>query len=129
MTDGTHTAGSSRICYLEIPARDVEASARFYERVFGWQLRRHADGSLAFDDPLSNVSGMWETDLEPMTAAGVVVSIMVPDAAATLAEVVAAGGEALSPPGQQGSEQITRFRDPAGNVFCIYQGDPTAPIG
>ena len=27
---------NGKICYLEIPATDVEASAAFYERVFGW---------------------------------------------------------------------------------------------
>jgi hypothetical protein len=30
---------NGKICYLELPATDVERSAEFYTRVFGWQAR------------------------------------------------------------------------------------------
>lgn len=50
------TFANGKICYLEIPAVDVEASARFYEAVFGWQLRRRDDGSVAFDDGVTEVA-------------------------------------------------------------------------
>jgi len=44
------TATNGKICYLEIPAADVQSSAKFYEQVFGWRLRERGDGELAFDD-------------------------------------------------------------------------------
>jgi predicted enzyme related to lactoylglutathione lyase len=47
-----------KICYLEIPANTVEASADFYSSIFGWKVRRRGDGELAFDDP-GGVSGTW----------------------------------------------------------------------
>lgn len=31
------TLGHGKICHLELPAADAEASAAFYERVFGWR--------------------------------------------------------------------------------------------
>src|SRR5258708_31726118 len=46
-----------KVCYLEIPAVDVDRSAAFYSRIFGWQTRRRGDGALAFDDAVGGVSG------------------------------------------------------------------------
>jgi Predicted enzyme related to lactoylglutathione lyase len=44
------TLGNGKICYLEVPANDVATSAAFYEKVFGWHIRKRGDGSTAFDD-------------------------------------------------------------------------------
>ena len=46
----TPTSNHGKICYLQIPAADVAASARFYSEIFGWELRSHDDGATAFDD-------------------------------------------------------------------------------
>ncbi|MBA4056528.1 MAG: glyoxalase, partial [Marivirga sp.] len=59
MEDKRPTYGNGKICYLEIPAKDTEVSASFYRDSFGWKIRRHGDGSLAFDDGVGEVSGMW----------------------------------------------------------------------
>jgi predicted enzyme related to lactoylglutathione lyase len=45
--------------YLEIPAVDVEQSAEFCRKVFGWEIRRRGDGELALDDTVGEVSGTW----------------------------------------------------------------------
>lgn len=55
------TFGNGKICYVEIPALNVNRSASFYERVFGWRIRRRSDGSVAFDDTVGEVSGTWVT--------------------------------------------------------------------
>lgn len=31
--------GNGKICYVEMPATDIERSAEFYKRVFGWHTR------------------------------------------------------------------------------------------
>ena len=49
------TFGNGKICYIEIPATDVERSADFYAKVFGWQVRRRSNGSTAFDDGVPHV--------------------------------------------------------------------------
>ena len=51
--------GNGKICYIEIPALDIARSAEFYERVFGWSIRKRGDGSTAFDDTVGEVSGAW----------------------------------------------------------------------
>ena len=30
------TLGNGKLCYIEIPASDVQVSAEFYRDVFGW---------------------------------------------------------------------------------------------
>ena len=44
------TTGNGKICYVEMPALDIERSAAFYAGVFGWPIRQRGDGSTAFDD-------------------------------------------------------------------------------
>ena len=53
------TLTNGKICYIEMPATDVRASSEFYEKVFGWGIRRRGDGSIAFDDTAGQVSGTW----------------------------------------------------------------------
>lgn len=115
------TLGNGKVCYLEIPATDVERSAAFYTAVVGWQTRRRGDGRLAFDDGVGQVSGTWVTGRPPATEVGLLVYIMVDDVAATLGRVVAHGGEVVQPIGADAPEITARFRDPAGNVFGLYQ--------
>jgi predicted enzyme related to lactoylglutathione lyase len=47
---------NGKICYVEIPASDVDASARFSTDVFGWQTERAAMAR-AFDDATGALSG------------------------------------------------------------------------
>src|SRR5947207_4896116 len=54
-----------KICYIEIPATDVDASAKFYADVFAWQSRSRGDGSRAFDDTTGAVSGTWVLGRKP----------------------------------------------------------------
>ncbi len=95
MAHGTPTLATGKICYLEIPAVDVERSSRFYRDAFGWELRTRGDGAIAFDDAVKEVSGSWVTGRPPSAEPGIMVHIMVADLEAALAAVRAAGGEVL----------------------------------
>jgi len=37
------TLGNGKICYIEIPALDLQRSAAFYKEIFGWQIRQRKD--------------------------------------------------------------------------------------
>lgn len=115
------TLGNGKICYLEIPAIDIEQSSSFYRDVFGWQLRTRDDGAIAFDDAVGEVSGTWVLGRKPMTEAGLLVYIMVDSATAAVAAVAAHGGRIVQPIGRDAPEITARFTDPAGNVLGIYQ--------
>ncbi|MDP9361372.1 MAG: VOC family protein [Acidobacteriota bacterium] len=115
------TYANGKICYIEIPAIDVDRSSAFYANVFGWQTRKRGDGQLAFDDGVGEVSGTWVVGRPPSSVPGLLVYIMVEDAEATIAAVVAHGGEVVQPIGADAPEITARFRDPAGNVIGVYQ--------
>lgn len=112
---------NGKVCYVEIPAADVERSAAFYAAVFGWNIRRRGDGATAFDDATGEVSGAWVLGRPPAAEPGLLVYIMCDSVAATLDAVVANGGEIVQPLGVDAPEITARFRDPGGNVVGLYQ--------
>jgi predicted enzyme related to lactoylglutathione lyase len=71
----TPTLGSGKICYVEIPVSDVQRSAEFYEKVFGWRIRQRGDGAIAFDDGVGEVSGTWVTGRAPATTPGLLINV------------------------------------------------------
>ena len=115
------TFAHGKICYLEIPALDVDRSAKFYEAVCGWRLRKRGDGRIAFDDGAGEVSGTWVTGRPPASAPGLMLYVMVDDVAATLERIVGLGGAVVQPVGADAPEVTARFRDPGGNVVGLYQ--------
>jgi predicted enzyme related to lactoylglutathione lyase len=119
MTEPTYRTG--KICYIEIPATDIQQSAQFYQRAFGWSIRQRGDGATAFDDTVGSVSGTWVLGRPPMTQAGLMVYIMAASAAKTGEAVVAAGGEIVQPVDPNSHEVFLTFRDPAGNLLGVYQ--------
>lgn len=119
MAHGTPTLATGKICYLQIPAFDIQRSARFYRDAFGWELRIRGDGTIAFDDAVNEVSGSWVTGRTP-SEPGIMVHVMVADLQAALAGVRAAGGEVINEDAEPG-ERVGHVRDPAGNVIGVYQ--------
>lgn len=112
---------NGKICYLEMPATDIQRSADFYSRVFGWNIRKRGDGSTAFDDASNGVSGAWVRGRPPAATPGLLFYVYVESVAKLLDVVVANGGEIVQPIGADAPEITARFRDPGGNVIGLYQ--------
>jgi len=128
MEDNKHpTPTNGKVCYIEIPAADVRRSTVFYGEVFGWRIRQRGDGSTAFDDTTGEVSGTWVLGRPPAVSPGLLIYIMVDSVAAMLDAVIAHGGELVQPIGADAPEITARFRDPAGNVFGLYQEPSRSP--
>jgi predicted enzyme related to lactoylglutathione lyase len=121
------TPTNGKICYIEIPAVDVQRSARFYEQVFGWRTRERGDGHLAFDDTTGQVSGSWVVGRPPSPQPGLLLYIMVDSVAAAMEAVIAHGGDIVQPIGGDAPEITARFSDPAGNVIGLYQEPGDSP--
>jgi predicted enzyme related to lactoylglutathione lyase len=115
------TFANGKICYIEMPATDVARSSDFYKRVFGWNIRKRGDGSVAFDDTVNEVSGTWVKGMPPQGNPGLMVYIMVESVAATVDAILANGGEIVQPIGADAPEITARFRDPGGNVIGVFQ--------
>lgn len=115
-----------KICYLEIPATDIQRSAEFYVNVFGWNLRQRSDGRIAFDDTTGQVSGTWVLKRPPTDPPGLLFYIMVDSVAKAANAVMAHGGDIVQRIGVDAPEITARFRDPGGNVIGLYQ-EPRKP--
>jgi uncharacterized protein len=129
--EGVHmppTRTNGKVCYIEIPAADIQRSAGFYGKVFGWRIRKRSDGRTAFDDTTGEVSGTWITGRAPSSEVGMLLYIMVDNAAVTVDAIVANGGAIVQPIGADAPEITARFRDPAGNVIGIYQEPVKKPV-
>jgi predicted enzyme related to lactoylglutathione lyase len=120
-TNKRPTLANGKVCYIEIPALDINASASFYKDVFGWRIRQRGDGQLAFDDGVGEVSGAWVVGRNASTEVGLLIYIMVDSVAATIDTVIANGGKIVQPIGRDAPEVTARFSDPAGNVIGLYQ--------
>lgn len=123
----SHTKGELRmpdgkICYIEIPATDVDASAKFYADVFAWKSRSRGDGSRAFDDTTGAVSGTWVVGRKPQRESTMLTYIMVDSIDATLKKIAKAGGRVATPnTSLGGAGAYATFHDPAGNLLGLYQ--------
>jgi uncharacterized protein len=122
----TPSSINGKICYIQIPAIDIERSAEFYKQVFGWNVRTNNHGYLAFDDTTGEVSGSWVTGRPPSSAPGLLIYVMVDSVAAALDAVVAAGGEIVQPIGGDAPEITARVLDPGGNVIGLYEEPASA---
>lgn len=115
------TFANGKICYIEIPALDIQQSSKFYQNVFGWNIREDDGGNISFDDTVGQVSGMWVLEREPTTKPGLLISIMVYSVSDTLKLIVENNGKVVQTSDINSTEVIARFSDPAGNTFCLYQ--------
>lgn len=111
-----------KICYLELPASDVERSTTFYSGLFGWTMRTRGDGAVAFDDAGGYVSGAFVTKRPAYTGEpGLLVYVMVDSVEAAVTRVKELGGEIVQPLGVDAPELTARFRDPGGNIIGLYE--------
>jgi uncharacterized protein len=115
------TLANGKICYIEMPATDIARSAEFYKRVFGWNIRKRENGSIAFDDTTGQVSGTWVLGRPPGSTPGLLFYVMVDSVAATIDSIIANGGEIVQPIGADAPEITALFRDPGGNMIGLYQ--------
>jgi predicted enzyme related to lactoylglutathione lyase len=115
------TLKNGKICYIEIPAADIDISSAFYQKVFGWKIRKRGDGSLAFDDAVGEVSGTWRLGRKPSADVGLLIYIMVDSVEETIKRITVEGGIIVQPIGKDFPEITARFSDPYGNILGLYQ--------
>jgi uncharacterized protein len=125
MAERHRTPPRPRLCYLEIPAIDAQESARFYEAVFGWDIRDGDTDRPSFAYPSADVTGAWVTGRAVSREPGPLPYIWVDDIKSALAQIQSCGGEIIdaSPISIGGDSWIATFRDPAGNVIGLHQSD------
>jgi predicted enzyme related to lactoylglutathione lyase len=122
MTQSDQTDESARrppahgqLVYLQIPALDASASARFYEQIFGWKVD---PPGTEFEAP--GLIGQWVTDRPPTRDAGPLAWIAVTDIEHALESATSGGGEVVDRPSPDGPVRVlASIRDPAGNLVGV----------
>jgi len=126
---------ASTFDWVEIRTSDMEATASFYERLFGWRVvRREAAGESAYwifdtgGEPRTEnlrCGGMWQRAAGE--GPGVVVYVLVEDIEAALRKVVDLGGAVVTPKTPQGRAWRACFADPSGNVLGLWEESEGGP--
>ena len=113
------TRANGKICYLEIPTADVPRSVRFYQAVFGWQIRRRGDGATAFDDGVWEVSGAWVSGRPASPVPGLLLYVMVDSVSQAVDAVVRAFPWPKSMTWGSGTLRWVR---PIRRILCLFDG-------
>jgi predicted enzyme related to lactoylglutathione lyase len=118
-----------RVIHFDLPADDPERAIRFYETVFGWQIRKW-EGPMEYwlistgpeDEP-----GIDGGLARRMAREGVSNTIGVPDLEEYVRRVVDAGGKVLMPKTAiPGVGWLATCEDTEGTQFGLMQADPNA---
>ena len=112
------------LSYLEIPAVDPRRSASFYEQVLDWRLRGGQSDDPRFEDSTGHLIGRWVTGRAISREPGLLAYFYVDRIDDVVRRVVASGGEVVEPLYAEGNLWVATIRDPAGNLFGIWQAGP-----
>ena len=106
----------ARLNYVELPVKDAEASACFYEAAFGWSMTRFGASYAASTTGDTDIG--LQGDAAEWPAAPLPV-IEVPDLEGALAAVTGAGAEITRPIFAFPGGRRFQFRDPSGNELAV----------
>jgi predicted enzyme related to lactoylglutathione lyase len=112
---------SAVLAYVELPVRDSEASAVFFEKAFGWQLTRFGPsyaGTLGQGTDLGLQGDASEAPAAPLPG------IRVDDLEAAVGAVEAAGGTVTKAIFAFPGGRRFQFREPGGNEIAVFIDEP-----
>jgi predicted enzyme related to lactoylglutathione lyase len=119
-TNPTPEPGMARPNFIELPTRDLPASQRFFERVFG--MRMTAFGPTYACTMTGDVDLGLQADQAEASKAPLPV-IEVEDLEATLAAITAAGARVTKPIFSFPGGRRFHFLDPSGNELAAMRVD------
>jgi uncharacterized protein len=106
-----------RIDYVEMPATDIAATRRFYEKAFGWKFTDYGPGYTSFED--GRIAGGFTTERAPSRGGALVVLFAV-DIGEAERRVQAAGGKVVKPTFSFPGGRRFHFTDPSGNELAVW---------
>ena len=110
------------IVHVEIPAANVEGSAKFYESLFGWKMMPMPDMNYTmWEAGDGDEYGGFPQVSDENPAGQVLVYIASDDIDADLKNVEKLGGKVIHPKADiPGMGWYGVFQDPTGNVLALY---------
>ena len=122
----SNAANDCRIDYIEFPAKDIAATKRFYNAVFGWPFQDWGPDYAGFSD--GRLRGGFTKDAE-VTSRGVLVVLYAADLEAIEAKVKAAGGTILKDTFSFPGGRRFHFADPNGNELAVWSEEKGSERG
>jgi len=109
-----------KINYVEYPARDLIATKRFFQEAFDWTFVDYGPDYAAFAGQGLD-GGFFKSELAARTDEGSALIVFYSDnLEATLAKVVAAGGEIIKPIFSFPGGRRFHFAEPSGNEMAVW---------
>jgi len=109
-----------KINYIELPARDIEGSKRFFSDAFDWRFIEYGPDYAAFEDAGID-GGFFSSDLTARTDSGSALVVMYShDLEATQARVEDAGGTILKAIFSFPGGRRFHFSDPSDNEYAVW---------
>jgi predicted enzyme related to lactoylglutathione lyase len=109
-----------KINYVELPAKDMEATKAFFTKVFGWEFTDYGPDYTAFANEGLD-GGFFKSDLSASTDTGSALIIFYSsNLEQTQSKIENAGGTIIKPIFSFPGGRRFHFDDPNGNEFAVW---------
>ena len=108
-----------KIDYVEFQTPEIADSKAFFAKAFGWPFTDYGPDYASFERSSAGIDGGFgkQEGGEPQP---VLIILKTDDLAAAEAEVVAAGGEIVTPAFDFPGGRRFHFREPGGNILGVW---------
>ena len=111
---------NDKINYVELPARDIEATKAFFATVFGWSFEDYGPDYAAFSDQGID-GGFYSSDKASSAEAGGALVILYSDSLEEVqSRIERAGGSILKPIFSFPGGRRFHFAEPSGNELAVW---------
>ncbi|HKI54273.1 MAG TPA: VOC family protein [Anaerolineales bacterium] len=110
----------NQINYIEMPAKDILGTKKFFRDVFGWEFVDYGPDYISFNNEGVD-GGFFKSDLTASTITGsVLVVLYSSELENTQSKVIASGGTIIKPIYEFPGGRRFHFTDPNGNEFAVW---------
>jgi predicted enzyme related to lactoylglutathione lyase len=111
---------NNKISYIEIPAKNIEATKAFFAEVFGWSFVDYGPDYCSFSAQGVD-GGFYKSDLVVSTEKGSPLIVLYSNLLEeTQEKIEKAGGEIIKPIFSFPGGRRLHFSDPNGNEFAVW---------
>lgn len=111
------------ISYLELPAKDIPATKKFFEDVFNWTFQDYGDEYTAFTEEHLD-GGFFKSEKKSTTKNGAALIVFYStDLEATQEKIQEAGGKIVRPIFSFPGGRRFHFTEPSGNELAVWSDD------
>ena len=109
-----------KVNYIELPAKDLNATKVFFTQVFGWAFQDFGSDYTAFSNQGID-GGFFQSTLSSSTNSGAALIVFYSnDLESTLSKVIRANGVIVKPIFPFPGGRRFHFTEPSGNEFAVW---------